>query len=518
MEDINKNKKKTDSLKKRYFFKLGAGFIHIPISLITAAIVPRSLGPSAYGNFTFLTQFFEKVVGFFESASSLCFYNKLSQRLHEKGLIKFYWFFVLIISILIMIFLPIVFFFNKQKILWPDQSIIYIWMALFFSLLSWCSKVVVKIVDAYGYTAKGEIVKTIQRIVGLILILILFFAGNLNLTTIFLYHYIITFLFIIASGYFLEKNGVSLFPKVKLNLLKIKNYIIEFWKYSHPIIVISWIALLVGVLEIWLLQKFAGSVQQGYYGLAFKISKICLLFSGSLYPLLMREFSISFGKKDMDKMRKLFTRYIPIIYVAVSFLVIFISINSGKIVFLFAGKKFLHAKIPVAIMVLFPIHQSYGQLCGSLFYATEKTQLLRNVSVISLLLSLPLIYILLAPTSLFGLNMGAMGLAIKMVSVQFITVNVLMYYSSQFLKISFLKYFSHQIYTIATFGIIAYLSLFIASIFTDRIIISFFINGIIYVILSICLLFSFPKIFLLSRKELNKYVDLVKTKISYINK
>ena len=75
-----------------------------------------------------------------------------------------------------------------------------------------------------------------------------------------------------------------------------------------------------------------------------------------------------------------------------------------------------------------------------------------------------------------------------------------------------MKFFSHQIYTIVIFGMIAYLSLFIANVFTDTIMISLFINGIIYVILSICLLFSFPFIFSLSRDELNKYIALVKNR------
>ena len=213
MEKITKNNKKVDSLKKRYFYKLGASLICIPISLITAAVVPRTLGPAAYGNFSFLTQFFAKIVGFFDSGTSIGFYTKMSQRLHEKGLIKFYWFFVLIISLIVMITVPIVILLNKQDLLWPDQNIKYIWMALFFSLATWCSQIVIKIVDAYGYTAKGEIVRILQRIIGLVLILTLFFIGNLNLTTFFYYSYFILFIFITGCRYILKKMVYHYFPK-----------------------------------------------------------------------------------------------------------------------------------------------------------------------------------------------------------------------------------------------------------------------------------------------------------------
>jgi len=216
MEDITKNNKKVNSLKKRYFYKLGTSLICIPISLITMAVVPRTLGPAAYGDFTFLTQFFTKIVGFFDSGTSIGFYTKLSQRLNEKGLIKFYWFFVLIMSFIVMITVPIVFLLNKQDLLWPDQNIKYIWMALFFSLSTWCSQIVIKIVDAYGYTAKGEIVRVIQRILGLVLILTLFFIGNLNLTTFFYYSYFCIFIFITGCRYILKKKWYIIIPKNKV--------------------------------------------------------------------------------------------------------------------------------------------------------------------------------------------------------------------------------------------------------------------------------------------------------------
>jgi hypothetical protein len=130
-----------------------------------------------------------------------------------------------------------------------------------------------------------------------------------------------------------------------------------------------------------------------------------------------------------------------------------------------------------------------------------------------MLVSLPLTYILLAPSSSFGFGLGATGLSIKMVAIQFIAVNVQLFYNAKFLRISFFKLFSHQIYTAVIFVIIAYFSSFIANnIYTNKIIISIFINIIIYVILSMCLLFSFPFIFSLTRKELNKYIILLKNK------
>lgn len=50
---------KEDSLTKRYFQKLSTSIIAFPIGLIIQAIIPRSLGPIAYGQFIFLCHFSE---------------------------------------------------------------------------------------------------------------------------------------------------------------------------------------------------------------------------------------------------------------------------------------------------------------------------------------------------------------------------------------------------------------------------------------------------------------------------
>ena len=78
----------TDSLKKRYFAKLSANFAGFAMSLVTEAIVPRGLGPRAYGNFSFLSNFFTQVVGMLDMGTSTCFYTKLSRRQQEFGLVS----------------------------------------------------------------------------------------------------------------------------------------------------------------------------------------------------------------------------------------------------------------------------------------------------------------------------------------------------------------------------------------------------------------------------------------------
>jgi hypothetical protein len=74
---------------------------------------------------------------------------------------------------------------------------------------------------------------------------------------------------------------------------------------------------------------------------------------------------------------------------------------------------------------LYPLHQGYGQVAAAIFYANGNTRLLRNISLVVLALGPVATWLLIAPDDMWGLEMGASGLALKMVGAQFISVNLL---------------------------------------------------------------------------------------------
>ncbi|HEY6925284.1 MAG TPA: hypothetical protein VI653_17545, partial [Steroidobacteraceae bacterium] len=87
-----------------------------------------------------------------------------------------------------------------------------------------------------------------------------------------------------------------------------------------------------------------------------------------------------------------------------------------------------HDSWPVlALMLLYPIHQSLGQVNATMFMACERTREYMITALIGQLLSLPVSYILLAAPDtmpLPGLGLGAYGLALKMVGMNALLVNL----------------------------------------------------------------------------------------------
>lgn len=500
-----RNEHKEDTLRKRYFFKLSSNFVSGGISAIIQLMVPRSLGPTAYGNFGFLTVFFNNVVGTLDMGSSFWFYTKLSQEKDNK-IIIFYRFIMSVIVLLVLGFVIIATSTTIREKIWLGQSNQVIYMAMIFAIMTWALGIKTKIIDAHGLTVDAEKGRIVQRIVALIIILILFLINRLNLFTFFIYHYFIIAILWIFFDLIIRRKGFSAGFKFRIKREESKVYFKNLFEYVNPLVVYTIIGLVVGVLDRWLLQKFGGSIQQGFFTLSYKISDIISLVTVSLTPLLMREFSIAFGKKDMHSMKRLFRRYIPIMYGITAYLSCFVAVQSDKIVLMIGGGEYKDARIAVMIMAFYPVYLTYGQLTSTIFYATGQTKLYRNIGVLGLLLGLPIIYFLIAPKSAMGLDAKAIGLAIKMVLINMITVNIWLYYSVKLLGLSFSKFLLHQF---GSLGIMASVALLIKfgvdniNILSSNVIISFLLSGIIYTVLIAVISYYFPKLFGLDKKIIN---------------
>ena len=501
------NKQKEDSLKKRYLFKLSANIVGGGISAIIQLMVPRSLGPVSYGSFGFLTSFFDNLIGSLEMGSSYWFFTRLSKKQTDKKIIIFYRFVISILILLILSFVIIATSTTIHEKIWLGQSNQIIYMAMIFSIMTWVLGIKTKIIDAFGLSVDAGKRRIMQRVVALVIISILFFINRLNLVTFYLYHYFIILLLWLLFDLIIRKGGFSVGLSFRIKREDIKDYLKDLFRYVNPLAVYVVAALVVGVGDRWLLQKFGGSIQQGFFTLSFRISDIISLFTVALTPLLIREFSVAFGKKDMKGMRILFRRYVPLMYGITALFCSFVAVQSDKIVYIIGGDEYKSAGVVVMIMAFYPLYLTYGQLTSAIFYATGQTKLYRNIGIFVLLLGLPMIYFLLAPKNMMGLDTKAIGLAIKMVLINAITVNIWLYYSVKILKLSFSKFLLHQFGSLSIMIVVAML----VKLGTDSIIVlrnykilSFILSGIFYIVVIGLIGNFFPKLFGLDREIIKR--------------
>jgi O-antigen/teichoic acid export membrane protein len=494
-----------DMLKKRYLAKLSANLIGVLIGLVSQAIIMRGLGPGVYGDFGFLSNFFTRVVGFFDMGTSVGFYTKLSQRQNDFGLISFYLgFYTGLVSIFMLIFLVGIHVTKLHQIVLPQQKLFFIYLAMIWAILSFIVQNLNRIADAYGVTVSTEIARIFQRMLGLLIIVILFFMNQLTLTHFFFYHYFLFAFLGLAVIWIAEHSGHSFIRSWKLTFAQIKAYVSEFYHYCHPLIISSFVVLIVGILDRWMLQEFGGSEQQGYFTFAYQIGAVYFLVSSAIIPLLLREFAISFEGQNLHKMAASFHRYILMFYFVTAYFACFGAVEADKVTLIMGGEKYSKAVLAVIIMSLFTMFQFLGQFNASVFYATGRTKLYRNIGIANNILGLPISYLLIAPDTKLGLGMGATGLAIKMAILTIITVNIRLFFNTRFLDLKFRRYVAHQVLvSVCLLGIAVFARLLVdrgfglAGMNTT----SFLLNGIFYTLIVMLLIYFRPTMFGFNKKD-----------------
>ena len=514
---LNTQSLKKDSLKKRYFYKLFSNFVGILFNLVSQAIIPRGLGPEAYGNYSFLTNFFTQMTGFSDMGASTCFYTKLSQRPKEQGIVSFYFIFTGIIFVLISSFVFISMAFGVYHLIWPGQKMLFIYLALGLGIVMWLAQVISFMTDAYGLTVSGELLKGLQKFLGLLILIWLYVTHYLKLGAFFAYNYLVTIILLLFLITLIRNNGYLRRGEFSLSVARIKSYISEFWQYCNPLLTYSLVGLIACIFDRWILQVYGGSAQQGFYSLSYQIGAICFLFTGAMAPLFMRELSIAHANNDLERMRQMFRRYMPILYAITAYFSCFVAVTADKAVYIFGGSLFSGAVIPVAIMAFYPIHQTYGQLSSSVFYATSRTKVYRNIGIFFILLGVPITYLLIAPHDKMGLNAGAIGLAAKMVLLNIIGVNVQLYFNAKQLRFNYWSYLWHQIITVGILFSLAISTNFVVTHllkFSGKIIV-FFVSGVIYSALVAIVIYMLPAILGMRREDILSFIGECKGRLGF---
>lgn len=168
---------KIPTLARRYGFKLMANVASVPVYLLMEALLPRALGPSMYGNYSFVTNLFQQFSGFLDMGTSTCFYNALSRRQNEQGLPAFYLRLCLFIALLTALAALAMLWRPLGNLLMPG---IPLWLAPLgagWAFFTWLGRVLRSMNDAYGETVPSEIGRAIISLLGVALLCALFLGG-----------------------------------------------------------------------------------------------------------------------------------------------------------------------------------------------------------------------------------------------------------------------------------------------------------------------------------------------------
>ncbi len=495
--------KPTDSLGRRYAFKLLSNAATIPLYFVMEALLPRALGPSAYGSFSFSTALFQNFTTFLDMGTSTCLHTSLAKRPEEFGLVSFYARAALVILLLCVLAALALYVPGAGEALMPGVPL---WLALpaaLWAYLTWAGRVLRGVGDDLGITARTEVIRIANNMASAVALAVLFALGLLTLPMLFIHQYV--FLGGLAAGMAWTLRGAwGASPSWKLGREALRGYLKEFWRYSGPLFVIALCSAVALSGERWILQFFEGSVQQGYFSLSQKVGMACFLFVTAMTPLLMREFAVAHGNNDPREMARLLDRYAPMLYAVTAWFCCFTLVEAGAVVRIFGGAAFADALLPVRIMALYPMHQAYGQVVNSVYYAAGETKALRNITLWTLLGGLAAAWVLLAPARLGGLHLGAAGLAWKMVGVQFLAVNLMFFACRKMIPFNFRRNLFHQLFcpaVLAGLAALVHYGTMALGLGGPDSIPRFFLAGVLYCLLTLAVLWLAPFVLGLRRGE-----------------
>jgi len=435
-----------DSIGRRFSYKILASAITSGLGLVTLAIVPRSLGSALYGQFDFLRSQFATIVNFLRTGTAEAFFNYNSRNENSRPAIVFYSLFAAAVSLLVVLGTWAAIVFGAADRAFPEIAGGHIMLGACVGLAMWIFTVVTGFGDSKGQTRQVEIIKVVSRTAGIVVLVVLFVLNAITLTAYLIYTIAIMLAPAVVSAIYYRRSNLAdgSAPTQTGELKSVGKYFLAF---CSPLVVYSIFSLVHDIFDRWFLQFAAGSEQQGYYALGFRVASICTLIILAINPIFMRELSKAHGEERLGVMRTLYNRYLRMIYFLVACLAVFFAFHSNEIIYVFGGEGYRGASWPFFLMALSPIIAVYGQLNSSVYFSTERTRSYRNILLVFMVAGLPISYILVAPGDYFfpGLQLGAMGLATKKLAVQFAAVNALAFFNCRYLGASFRKLLFHQI-------------------------------------------------------------------------
>ena len=436
-----------DSINRRFSYKILASAITSGLGLVAWAIVPRALGPMLYGQFDFLRSQFTTIINFMRTGTAEAFFNYNSRNKNSRAAIVFYGLFTVAVSLLVMLGTWAAILLGAADRAFPGIAGGHIMLGACVGLATWIFTVITGFGDSKGQTRQVEIIKVLCRTVGTAVLLAMLVLNAITLTTYLIYTIAVILAPAVISAVYYRKSGTTGRSEAR-HADEMKSVGKYFYTFCSPLMVYAVFSLVHDIFDRWFLQFAAGSQQQGYYALGLRFATICTLVILAINPVFMRELSKAHSEKRTGVMQTLFNRYLRMIYFLVAGLAVFFAFHSNEIIYMFGGEGYRNASWPFFLMALYPLSAVYGQLNSSVYFSTERTKTYRNILLVLMAGGLPISYMLMAPGDYFipGLQLGAMGLSIKKLVVQFVAVNTLAFFNCRHLGASYRKLLFHQLF------------------------------------------------------------------------
>jgi O-antigen/teichoic acid export membrane protein len=440
---------------------------------MTSIVIIRSLTPVEYGNYQFLLSIFVAVFTFANLNTQNGYFTFASQKKESYSFYKnyFVWEFIQLFAMLFFVIVVYIFEIYNLFLGLDFFLVILALVAVFFTknirelitntfesqrMTSYYLKFTFAI-NMIHFTIIGSLAYFYTIDISTVLIL--------TVVEFTIYLAISIYIFIINKSKFIN-TGIKYALKDSLS-----RYVI----YIKPLFFSSLLSFIYIFLERWLLQKYAGAEQQAYLSLAIQFSTIVLILTTSILKIFWKEVAEHINDKNSDKLKLLFDTATKNIFLITTIISMFFILNSKDIITIVYSEKYIAGVYVFMLINFYTIHQTLGQLYGTFLLALEETKVYSILVICVTLVSIPLVYLVLVPNELVAISLGATGVGIIMVVVQFVFINIMGFYIQK--KFQFNSIFLNQIKYILGFLVLLFCIQFMSQKLIDNVLLQLIVQG-----------------------------------------
>lgn len=424
----------TKSIRFRFAFSFGANLLKALIGFVTGMLVARGLGPEHYGEMMFLLGTFTALRQVFDLGSSTAFFTLLSRRQRSRRFVAWYSTWLGVQFLVQLLAVGLLFPSEWVELIWKGEQRSLVVMAFFAAYVqSTLWPVMMQMGESQRLTRWVQGVSATIGLCHLLVVAISWWQEWLGIRLI------LTALVVEWTlAVWVIAKQLHFSPQADENE-NLKSVFKEFGRYCLPLVPYSWLAFAYEFADRWLLQNYGGSVQQAFYAVAFQFGAIAAIATSSILNVFWKEIAEAHEQGDEERVAMLYRRVSRGLFFIAASVAGFLVPWSEDILRLTLGPAYVSGATALTIMFLYPVHQSMGQIGGTMLYATGRVRAQVVIGMLHMATSFIVAYIVLAPNDapIPGFGLGAAGLASKMVMLQFFAVNAVAFYLARSMQISF---------------------------------------------------------------------------------
>jgi O-antigen/teichoic acid export membrane protein len=402
------------TVSRRFLITFGAQATKSGFSFLTGLVIARSLGPSEFGNFSFLLGSFAGLRLILDLSSSTAFFTLAAQRPRGRAFYLYYAIWLALVQVALpLLCLTVLLPAHVIDTLWESQARDRVWLAFLagtMQYLFWPQ--VIQLGEIVRRTHLSQSLTIAIATCQFLLVVALDFLGWLTVPVIFAATAAEFVVGAILAGFLLPRPWQRETPEESFF-----SVFSEFRQFCQPLIVSAALTAANAWAETWMLQHFAGAVAQGYYSLGLQFANISLVAVTALQNIFWREMAELEGNGDDARVYGFYRRTSRTLLFTAAVPTFFLVAWTPEIVQFALGGRYEGGAPAVGVMFLYAIGQAIGFTAIVMFVVMRRTRALSIFAGGNMIVNMVVSYFVLAPATapVPGLGLGALGLATKLV-------------------------------------------------------------------------------------------------------